>query len=66
MSAEGDRFQAWAASELGLQGAARRLKDLIEAGLDSVPDCPGRDQLLNLVRAQAQGFLPKSLDLRAA
>ena len=55
-----------AVAELGLQGAARRLKDLIEAGLDSVPDCPGRDQLLNLVRAQAQGFLPKSLDLRAA
>lgn len=55
-----------AVAELGLQGAARRLKELIEAGLDSVPDCPGRDQLLNLVRAQAEGFLPKSLDLRAA
>lgn len=55
-----------AVSEFGLQGAARRLKELIEAGLDSVPDCPGREQLLNLVRAQAQGFLPKSLDMRAA
>ena len=55
-----------AVKELGVQGAARRLKELIELGLDSVPECPGRNQLLNLVRAQAQGFLPKGLGLRAA
>ena len=55
-----------AVTELGVQGAARRLRELIELGLDSVPDCPGRNQLLNLVRAQAQGFLPKGLGLRAA
>ncbi len=55
-----------AVAELGLQGAARRLKDLIEAGLDSVPDCAGRDQLVNLVRAQAEGFVPRSLARAAA
>ena len=55
-----------AVRELGVQGAARRLRELIEAGLDSVPDCPGRDQLIQLVRAQAQGFLPKELNRHAA
>jgi geranylgeranyl diphosphate synthase type II len=55
-----------AVRELGLQGASRRLRELVEAGLDSVPACPGRDQLINLVRAQTQGFLPKELDRYAA
>jgi geranylgeranyl diphosphate synthase type II len=55
-----------AVRELGIQGAAQRLRELVEAGLDSVPDCPGRDQLLQLVRAQAQGFLPKELNRYAA
>lgn len=55
-----------AVAELGVQGAARRLRELVEHGLDSVPPCPGRDQLLELVRLQAQGFLPKGLSRRAA
>jgi geranylgeranyl diphosphate synthase type II len=55
-----------AVSDLGVQGAARKLKQLVENGLDSVPECPGRDSLLTLVRAQAQGFLPKGLNRRAA
>jgi geranylgeranyl diphosphate synthase type II len=54
-----------AVAELGVQGAARRLRQLIEQGLDSVPLCAGRDQLLALVRAQSQGFIPKGLS-RAA
>lgn len=54
-----------AVAELGVQGAARKLRQLVECGLDSVPPCPGRNDLLTLVRSQAQGFLPKSLS-RAA
>ncbi|MEE4193488.1 MAG: polyprenyl synthetase family protein [Halieaceae bacterium] len=54
-----------AVAQLGVQGAARRLRDLIEAGLDSIPACPGREQLVDLVRAQSQGFVPKGLS-RAA
>ena len=54
-----------AVAQLGVQGAARRLRDLIEAGLDSIPNCPGREQLVDLVRAQSQGFVPKGLS-RAA
>lgn len=55
-----------AVAELGVQGAARKLRQLVESGLDSVPACPGRDELLALVRLQAQGFLPKGLNRRAA
>ncbi len=54
-----------AVAQLGVQGAARRLRELIEAGIDSIPDCPGRDLLVDLVRAQSQGFIPKGLS-RAA
>lgn len=54
-----------AVAELGVQGAARRLRDLIEDGLDSIPECAGRAQLVDLVRAQSQGFIPKGLS-RAA
>ncbi|MEM0954429.1 MAG: polyprenyl synthetase family protein [Pseudomonadota bacterium] len=55
-----------AVAELGVQGAAQKLGALIERGLDSVPPCQGRDQLLELVRAQAQGFVPKGLNSIAA
>ena len=55
-----------AVKELGVQGAARKLRQLVECGLDSVPPCPGRNDLLALVRSQAQGFLPKGLSRRAA
>ena len=55
-----------AVAELGVQGAAQKLRELIERGLDSVPACQGRDKLLELVRAQAQGFVPKGLNSIAA
>jgi len=55
-----------AVAELGVQGAAQRLRELIERGLDSVPPCHGRDQLMDLVRAQSQGFVPKGLGKVAA
>lgn len=55
-----------AVAELGVEGAASRLRQLIEQTLESIPACAGRDQLQALVRAQAQTFLPKSLGLKAA
>ncbi len=55
-----------AVAELGVQGAARRLRELIERGLDSVPECQGRAQLVDLVRAQAKSFVPKGLSRQAA
>ncbi|GIS01749.1 MAG: hypothetical protein CM15mP103_03000 [Gammaproteobacteria bacterium] len=47
-----------AAHELGLDGATGRLKTLLE-GLDSVPHCTGRDNLVRLVRAQSARFVPE-------
>jgi geranylgeranyl diphosphate synthase type II len=55
-----------AVRELGLDGAVRRLKQLLEEGLTSVPDCPGRAGLQLLVRNQARRFLPKGLGRHAA
>jgi geranylgeranyl diphosphate synthase type II len=55
-----------AVGELGLQGAVARLKTLLEEGLEAVPQCPGRDALQSLVRAQSKRFLPKGYNRRAA
>ena len=55
-----------AVRELGLQGATEYLKRLLEEGLDSIPSCPGRDGLQNLVREQARRFIPKDGDRQAA
>ena len=55
-----------AVRELGLQGAAEYLKRLLEEGLDSIPSCPGREGLQDLVREQARRFIPKHGDRQAA
>ncbi|NDH39576.1 MAG: polyprenyl synthetase family protein [Gammaproteobacteria bacterium] len=55
-----------AVQELGLDGAADRLKRLLEEGLESVPYCTGRDSLLRLVRAQSERFVPEKMGRSAA
>ncbi|EED32370.1 geranylgeranyl pyrophosphate synthetase [gamma proteobacterium NOR5-3] len=49
-----------AVSELGLDGATRRLRELVEEGVVAVPPCAGRAELQEVVRQQAQRFLPKA------
>lgn len=49
-----------AVSELGLKGATRRLRTLVEEGVEAVPACPGRRELQAIVRQQAQRFLPRA------
>lgn len=49
-----------AVTELGLEGATRRLRELVEEGVQAVPRCPGRRELQEVVRGQAQRFLPKA------
>lgn len=49
-----------AVSELGLEGATQRLRQLVEEGVDAVPPCPGRGELQQIVRQQATRFLPKA------
>lgn len=55
-----------AVCEMGVEGAVARLKLLLEEGLEAVPQCPGRNALQALVRAQSKRFLPKGLNRRAA
>ncbi len=45
--------------ELGVAGAARRLKDLVEQAAASVPDCAGQAALRAQIRAQSSRFLPR-------
>jgi len=51
---------------LGVQGAARRLVDLVEEAACSIPDCPGAAGLKAQIRAQAGRFLPNAAALDAA
>ncbi len=49
-----------AVSELGLDGATRRLRQLVEEGMEAVPACPGRDELREVVASQAKRFQPRA------
>ncbi len=53
-------------AERGLDGAVAYLKQLVEAGRDAVPDCPGRASLHALLEQQSRRFLPRGLGQRAA
>ena len=55
-----------AVRELGLEGAVARLKECLEAGLDSMPACAGHDMLQKLVHAQASRFVPEKIAQVAA
>jgi geranylgeranyl diphosphate synthase type II len=50
-----------AVRQLGLQGAVRHLRELVDASVEAVPACPGQESLRQLVRHQARRFLPKGL-----
>ncbi|MFN3549159.1 MAG: polyprenyl synthetase family protein [Mesorhizobium sp.] len=45
--------------QLGVAGAARRLRELVEEAADSVPSCPGQAALKAQIHAQASRFLPR-------
>lgn len=49
--------------ELGVQGAAQRLQQEIQAAVEAVPDCPGRDGLVALVVGVAERLRPDGLEL---
>ena len=60
------RLRPNAAAELGVGGAKARLKGLVDAAVNAIPDCPGVDELRVLVKAQTTRFFPKQLALAAA
>lgn len=55
-----------AAGEYGVDGCLSRLRELISAAVESIPECPGAQQLTDLVQGEAKRLVPKKLALRAA
>lgn len=47
-----------AVTELGVQGAVSRLKDILGGAIASIPSCPGEAQLAQMVRAYAERLTP--------
>lgn len=47
-----------AVSELGVQGATRRLADILAGAIASIPACPGEAQLAAMVRQTAERMTP--------
>lgn len=52
--------------ELGLEGAVKRLKLLLEAAIASIPDCDGAGELRTIIMAEAKRFMPKGAAAHAA
>ncbi len=50
-----------AATELGVDGAIDRLKQLVKGAIDAIPDCPGRAQLAEVLMAESRHIMPKDL-----
>ncbi len=48
-----------AVSELGVEGALRRLSDILAGAIASIPSCPGEAALAHMVRRQAEMIMPK-------
>ena len=47
-----------AVSELGVQGAVARMKDILGGAISSIPRCPGEATLAKMVNAQAEMLTP--------
>ncbi|MFK7869425.1 MAG: polyprenyl synthetase family protein [Roseobacter sp.] len=47
-----------AVTQLGVQGAISRLKDILGGAIASIPSCPGEAQLAAMVRAYAEKLTP--------
>jgi geranylgeranyl diphosphate synthase type II len=48
-------------AELGLEGAAKRLKDILAGAIASIPSCPGEAQLAQMVRMQSERIMPSAV-----
>ncbi|GAC1620513.1 MAG: polyprenyl synthetase family protein [Nevskia sp.] len=50
--------------ELGMSGAIARLEMLVAGAIESIPDCPGRETLSDIMVHETEGLLP--IELRQA
>jgi geranylgeranyl diphosphate synthase type II len=55
-----------AATQLGIGGAKARLTELADLAADSIPDCPGAEELRTVIRAQTRQLFPSQLAQFAA
>ncbi len=55
-----------ACQELGLAGAIKRFKSLMQQAVDSIPECPGADALKMHMLQESERFLPKEIIRSAA
>lgn len=55
-----------AVTEFGEKGASDRLRSMIEDAIESVPDCPGMDELRRLIQHDADQMMAMALNGRAA
>ena len=55
-----------AVAEYGMQGSTRKLRDLIDGAIATIPDCPGRDQLCQIIAVESQRFMAHALDRASA
>lgn len=53
-------------AELGLTGALKQLRSLVEDAVSSVPDCRGAEQMRAMIRQEAMRLMPKRLAASAA
>ncbi len=49
-----------AVAELGVEGASKRLNDILGGAISSIPSCPGEAQLAQMVSLQAERLIPAS------
>ncbi len=50
----------------GMRAARRQLESAVQAALDTVPPCPGREDLLRLLAAESRRFVPAAVWQSAA
>jgi geranylgeranyl diphosphate synthase type II len=55
-----------AATQLGIGGAKARLTELADLAAESIPDCPGAEELRKVIRAQTRQLFPSQLAQFAA
>lgn len=55
-----------AVTELGVDGAVNRLKDILGGAISSIPSCPGEAALAKMVQATAKKLIPANAIVRVA
>jgi geranylgeranyl diphosphate synthase type II len=55
-----------AVRELGLDGAVARFRELMDAAIESIPACPGAQQLAGLIQLEAKRLVPREIVRHAA